>query len=118
MRELGYLWEWSQRNGATFSQRVIPMVLEDARIGKQVDRIEHVRFWQEEKGLLEALVNQLGPALCGQSTTQALQDIHAFQAQLVDALTWLADQVMPRGFAALDMANNAPVVDLIKKRLR
>ena len=118
MRELGYLWERSQRNGATFSQRVIPVVLEDARIGKQVDRIEHVRFWQEEKGRLEALVNQLGPALCGQSTTQALQDIHAFQAQLVDALTWLADQVMPRGFAALNMANYAPVVDLIKKRLR
>ncbi|MEO8729852.1 MAG: TIR domain-containing protein, partial [Rhodoferax sp.] len=117
MRELGFLWERSQRDGATFSQRVIPVVLDDAQIGSQADRIAHVRAWQEEKGRLEALVNQLGSALCGQSTTQALQDIHAFQAQLVDALTWLADQVMPRGFAALDATDYAPVVDLIKKRL-
>jgi hypothetical protein len=38
----------------------------------------------------------------------------SFQGQWIDALTWMAGRVMPRGFAA----NYAPVADLIKKPCR
>jgi len=60
-------------------------------------------------------VREIGPADCGQSTTQQLQDIKTFTVHLADALNTFADRVMPRA-PALSAAEFAPVVELVKKR--
>ncbi|MDL5031157.1 COR domain-containing protein [Pelomonas sp. APW6] len=116
MRELGFVWERAQRDPAQFADRVVPVVLEDAGIGKLADRLRHVQHWKATLAELKALVAEIGPVECGQTTTQQLQDIGTFTVHLADALNTLADKVMPRGKATLEASNYSPVVDLVKRR--
>lgn len=115
MRELGFIWERSQRDEEHFAQRIIPVVLEDAGIGNLAGRLKCVQHWQEQLQELDNLVREIGPVDCGQSTTQQLQDIKTFTVHLADALNTFADRVMPRAHA-LSAANFEPVVELIKRR--
>ncbi len=117
MRELGFVWERAQRNAERFAERVVPVVLEDAGISRMTQRLDHVKHWRSEMTALEALVTEIGPVDCGQSTTRQLQDIRTFTVHLADALNALADRVMPRGCETLAAASYEPVLELIKRRL-
>jgi internalin A len=117
VRELTLLWQQSQGEGNDFAERIIPVVLDDAGITTQRQRIAHLRHWKDEKEALERDAAELGMAHAGQTTVRELQDIGAFLSYLVDSLTWLADRVMPRGFARLEGENFTPVLDLLHRRL-
>lgn len=117
MRELTLLWQQSQGEGNDFAERIIPVVLDDAGITTQRQRIAHLRHWKDEKEALERDVAEMGMAHAGQTTVRELQDIGAFLSYLVDSLTWLADRVMPRGFARLEGENFTPVLDLLHRHL-
>lgn len=116
-RELTLLYQHSQAEGDHFAERIIPVVLDDAGITTQRERIGHLRHWKQEKEALEKDVADLGVAHAGQTTVRELQDISAFLSYLVDSLTWLSDRVMPRGFARLEGDNFKPVLDLLHRRL-
>jgi len=117
MRELTSMYLYSQAEGQSFAERIIPVVLDDAGIGCQLDRLAHLGHWIRQKTALDEAVTKFGAAHVGQTTVRELQDITAFLSYLVDSLTWLADQVMPRGFAALEGENFEPVLELLRRRL-
>jgi internalin A len=116
-RELTFLYEHDMRNGQAFSRRVVPVVLDGVAIGSQNERLSHLEKWSEARQRLEDAVRRYGPARAGQSTTRELQDIAAFELSLVDALTWLAEVLMPRGVRQIGRTDYAPVRELVERRL-
>jgi internalin A len=97
MRELLYLWQSSLGNKANMLERIIPVVLPDARIDQHIDRLEIVRFWKVERERLEVATTGLNPLAWGDSTRDQLLLIRDFEHRSADMLSWVADVLIPRG---------------------
>ncbi len=60
MFELLETYRKSNSDAEVFMDRIYPLVLEDARINDGKDRLEYVKYWQNEKKTLEHEITEVG----------------------------------------------------------
>ena len=113
MKELAFLYEYSQRQQNDFTRRVIPVVLSDINIDSPIERLKIVSHWQEKMSELLALIDKVGSEAAGASSVDELQLMRAFINCIVNALTWLSDLVTER---QQDLQVDA-TLELVKRRV-
>ena len=118
MRELLHLHQSSLGDKAAMLERIVPIVLGDAKIDDAVARLNVARHWKAERERLELATQGLNPLAWGDTTRNELLRIHDFEHHSADMLAWVADVLMPRGAAAVSAGNFQAVVDLLQQRLK
>lgn len=96
MKELAFLYERSQRQQQSFTQRVIPVVLQEVSIDKPTERLRIVKHWIKQMEELQALVDEVGPESAGGSSVEELQLMRAFINSCADVLSWISGLVTER----------------------
>jgi hypothetical protein len=96
MTELHYIFARSLDEKEFFLRHVVPVVLDDARIDTPEDRIEHARYWHEKVAHLHA-----NRDLLGGEDRQRLRLMRRWAEDVGDMLSFIADQLAPRGFDAV-----------------
>ncbi|MBU2071526.1 MAG: TIR domain-containing protein [Gammaproteobacteria bacterium] len=96
MKELAFLYEYSQRQQSDFTKRVIPVVLSDINIDNPIERLKIVKHWKLRKNELQVLVEEVGSESAGASSVDELQLMSAFINCIANALAWLSDLVTER----------------------
>jgi internalin A len=87
MFELFQAWDNSRRDADEFHQRVRLYVLDDAKIGKPLDRLRCAKYWHAEFTAFEA-------EMAGVS----FRHMRDFAGHVGDILQSVADRVQPRNF--------------------
>ena len=103
---------------AAMLERIVPIVLGDAKIDDAVARLNVPRHWKAERERLELATQGLNPLVWGESTRNDLLMIHDFEHRSADMLAWVADALMPRGAAAVSAGNFQAAVDLLQRRFK
>ncbi len=96
MTELHHVFQYSLGQAGTFAERVIPIVLDDARIDDWRARKSWAEHWEAEYKEMEAAARHLG----AKDRTLAVQ-VRRWHADVGDMLSVVADIVAPRGQAAI-----------------
>lgn len=101
MRELLYLYQSSCGEKRDFLNRIVPLVLEDARLSKTADRLKHVRYWNEQLNELKGATEGLDPATWGGAVSEMTM-IQDFCHHTEVMLRHVSDQLMPRGIIDIE----------------
>ena len=112
MRELLYLYQSSLGEKQDFLKRIVPLVLEDVKIGKTKDRLTHVRYWTDELKSLRAATEGLDPASLGTAVTEMAM-INEFCFHTEPMLHHVSDCLMPQGIADIEKDNFAAVLQVL-----
>lgn len=91
-----FLYERSQRQQQSFTQRVIPIVLQEVSIDKPTERLKIVKHWIQQMEELQVLVDEVGPESAGGSSVEELQLMRAFINSCADVLSWISGLVTER----------------------
>ena len=118
MRELLHLYQSSLGDKAAMLERIVPIVLGDAKIDDAFARLKVVRHWKAERKHLENATQGLDPVALGATTLNELRMIRDFEHHSADMLAWVADVLMPRDAAAVSAGDFQAVVDLLQRRLK
>ena len=115
MRELLYLYQSSCGEKSDFLKRVVPLVLEDAKLSNTPDRLAHVRFWNTELQGLEDATAGLDPAMWGGAVADMtmIRDI-CHHTELM--LRHVQDHLMPRGINDIEANDFAAVIEALKAK--
>ncbi|MEG3691791.1 COR domain-containing protein [Vibrio coralliirubri] len=113
MNELRLIYEHSQQQRDDFVARVIPVIMQDAKIDSVKDRLKVVRHWQTEKAELDDLVKAVGAEAAGSETAEQLRIMTSFINSIANTLHWLADLVIERR----EELQAETAVELVKKRI-
>lgn len=116
MRELLYLHQSSLGDKASLLERIVPVVLDDARIDNAGDRLDAVKYWTERRKRLETDCAGMDIVAMGASTREELLLIRDFEHHCADMLAWVSDVLMPRGAAAIATNDFKALADLLIRR--
>jgi hypothetical protein len=96
MTELHSIYRNSRQEKQEFLNRIIPLVLSDARISTWRDRAEHARHWESE-------FNEMSPnvSLMGVRDLELYHAIRAWRNEVGDILDHVNDMVHLHGFDAI-----------------
>ncbi|WP_139281522.1 COR domain-containing protein, partial [Vibrio aerogenes] len=114
MHELAMIYHCSLRQRDDFVQRVIPVVLSDAKIGGIEDCLEVAALWAEKKKKLKKMVSQVGSENAGTQSVKVQQKLTEITGCCVDALSWISDLITER---QPDLQAQA-TVEFVLKRIR
>jgi internalin A len=117
MRELLYIYNSSLGEKKEFLKRVVPLVLEDAKISKTKDRLDHVRYWKAQLKELQEATADLDPVEwggAGADMTLIKDFCHHAELMLRD----VSDHLLPRGIADIEKDDFAPVLEALKAKLK
>lgn len=87
MRELAYLQQTSLREKSDFTQRIIPVILEDVNVKDAVSIIQYEAQWREKLQTLESMA----AGTTSQSMNNARELYQSIVSSIADSLTWSAD---------------------------
>jgi hypothetical protein len=93
MTELYDIYRRSLAEKDRFLQRILPLVLSDARIGTWRDRVSYAKHWEQEFQEMEKWVSQLGEA-----DLKLYKAMRRWQNEVSDMLAYIADKLSPHGF--------------------
>src|SRR5208283_2091301 len=93
MTELYALYQNARQEKQEFLNRIIPLVLKDARIGTPEERVEHAKHWETRYLKLKAGLDYLSPEDFG--LYQGMKDWHNHVGRM---LTYVNDVLHPHGF--------------------
>ncbi|MAT70109.1 MAG: hypothetical protein CMJ58_11380 [Planctomycetaceae bacterium] len=110
MSELYGVYEHANTAQSEFLERLIPVVLDDAKISTAVDRAEHARFWETRyRELLEV------EAYLGENDFEQLAQIRKWYKAIGDILAFVADELHPHGFRHITADDYAAVRELLNR---
>ena len=115
MRELLYLYQSSLGEKKDFLNRVVPLVLEDAKLTKTTDRLAHVRHWNTELQALRDATAGLDPATWGGAGADMTM-IQDFCHHTELMLRNVSDCLMPRGIGDIEKDDFAAVLAALKAK--
>lgn len=116
MRELLSLWRSSRSDKVQMLERIVPVVMPDARLDDDLERLGRARYWKHREQQLREAAADLDLA-AGDSTRAKLLRIGEFKHHVVDMLDWIADVLMPRAGQGHDEPVLEAVVELVRRRL-
>ena len=96
MTELHALYERSLGEKKNFLRRIIPLALDDARLGTWRDRANHAKHWKTEFAEMAQHLSDIGVA--DFALYKAMQDWHN---RVGDILAYVNDVLHPHGFEAI-----------------
>ncbi|WP_192499242.1 COR domain-containing protein [Skermanella pratensis] len=97
MLELTEIWRTSRQQERDFLERIRILVLPDApRIDRPVERVKLAAYWKKEHDDLNALVQEHGAGVFGDTDHRQLKQMQRFYAEVSDILAALSSQVRPR----------------------
>jgi internalin A len=115
MRELLYLYQSSCGDKADFLNRIVPLVLEDAKLSKTPDRLAHVRYWNDQLKELKEATKDLDPATWGGAVADMTM-IQDFCHHTELMLRHVSDHLMPRGITDIEKDDFAAVLAALKAK--
>jgi internalin A len=113
LTELYDIYEQSLREKEGFLQRIIPIVLDDAKITDWSDRVIYTKHWETEFKTMEKNLIHLGG-----------EDINLYKAmrrwhnEVADMLAYINDVLHPHGFEAIVKDNFAALRHMLEERTR
>ncbi len=113
MSELSHVYQRSLQDKDEFTQRVIPLILEDATISTTGQRLKHVRHWRDELRALEGETTGLEPSMWG-GAADDMRLISGFCHHTELMLRFLSDVLMPRGIKDIENDGFAAVRERLK----
>lgn len=114
MKELGLIYQHCQGQYSEFVNRIVPVILSDAKIGDPIARLKVAMFWKSRVTELKTLVDELGADIAGAEAVKNLQMMQSFLSSCVDSITWLSDLVTERQ-TELQVEST---IDLLLKRIK
>lgn len=98
MFEIHRLWERAQEDPDEMARCVVPIVLEEVRLGSFLERRPYLEYWSEQAETLEALIRdpKLRP---GRESWDEVRLVRDFAHHVDDILCFLKDILMPRKLA-------------------
>jgi internalin A len=93
MTELHSIYQRSVGEKADFLQRIIPLVLADARIGTWRDRLVYTKHWKAEFEAITPELPNLGPA-----DFRLYKDMQKWNQDVGEILAYITDVLSPHGF--------------------
>jgi internalin A len=117
MRELLYLYQSSLGEKKEFLNRLVPLVLEDAKISQTKDRSGHVRYWKDQLKELQEATADLEPVEwggAGADMTLIKDFCHHAELMLRD----VSDHLLPRGIADIEKDDFAAVLAALKAKVK
>ena len=115
MRELLFLYQSSCGEKADFLNRIVPLVLEDAKLSKTPERLEHVRYWNAQLKELQDATAGLDPATWGGAGADMTM-IRDFCHHTELMLRHVSDHLMPRGIKDIEKDDFAAVIEALKAK--
>lgn len=112
MTEVNGLFASAHRDRSKFLQRIIPLVLSDAKISRPKDRADHAKFWHAKKVEMHADFDFLGSA-----DKQRLCMISDWAHQIGDILAFISDELHPHGYEQIITNDFAGVQQLIARKV-
>jgi internalin A len=117
MYELFGIFRRCQERADEFLERVVPIVLPDAKTSRPVDRLKYAAFWKHERDELDQAIRGLDDvAYAGVEIIKEHRLVDQFARNVADMLTYLNDKLMPRDVATMERDGFAEIVRLIGKR--
>jgi hypothetical protein len=110
MTELHSIYQRSLGEKEDFLGRVIPLTLQDARIGTRCDRVEHAKYRQAEFQAMEQSYQHLGEQ--DFKLYKAMQDWHN---RVGDVLAYVNDALHPQGFEAIEKDDFAALRQMLQR---
>jgi internalin A len=99
-----------------FLERIIPIVLPDAKIASAVDRLKYAAIWKRKRDDLDKAIRGLDDvAYAGVEIIKEYRLVDEFARNVADMLTYLNDKLMPRDLASMKRDGFAELVRLIGK---
>ena len=111
--ELYDVYEQSLREKEGFLRRIIPIVLDDAKITDWRDRVIYTKHWQKE---FEAMQENL-PHLGGEDI-KLYKAMRRWHNEVGDMLGYVNDVLYPRGFEAIVKDDFAALRQMLEERAR
>ncbi|MCK8064613.1 COR domain-containing protein [Vibrio sp. 1CM7H] len=96
MNELRLVYERAQNEKQEFVSKVIPVIMDDAKIDNPIDRLKVVKNWTQKRDELDSIISEVGAEAAGAESTNQLQIMRSFINSTANALTWIADLVINR----------------------
>ncbi len=115
MRELLFLYQSSCGEKADFLNRIVPLVLEDAKLSKTPERLAHVRYWNAQLQELTEATAGLDPATWGGAGADMTM-IRDFCHHTELMLRHVSDHLMPRGIKDIEKDDFAAVIEALKAK--
>ncbi len=109
MTELHHLFNRSLHEKEEFLRRIIPLVLDDAKIDGWRDRRDHAKYWRNEFEEMQAALNDLGSEDVG-----SYHLIRCWHATIGDMLAFISDKLTPRGFDQMKANDFAAVREMLR----
>jgi internalin A len=115
MRELLYLYQTSCGEKSDFLNRIVPLVLEDAKLTRTTDRLSHVRYWQQQLQELMDATTGIDPSMWGGAGADMAM-IREFCHTVEVMLRHVSDHLMPRGIKDIEKDGFAAVLAALKAK--
>ncbi|MCR9487317.1 COR domain-containing protein [Vibrio alginolyticus] len=96
MNELRLVYERAQNEKQEFVSKVIPVIMDDAKIDNIIDRLKVVKNWTQKRDELDNMISEVGAEAAGAESTNQLQIMRSFINSTANALSWIADLVIDR----------------------
>jgi internalin A len=99
-----------------FLNRVIPIVLPDAKIATTVDRLTYATYWKRYRDKVKQAIDGLDDvAYAGVESIHEYRLVDEFARNVADMLAYLNDKLMPRDLTRMERDGFAEIVRLIGK---
>lgn len=95
LNELRLIYEYAQKDQIQFARKVIPVVLQDAKLDDDIACAEYLTRWQDQRLQLQQLIDKLKDNT-GVAQRAKLQNYLAIEHSLDHCLSWLADPLTER----------------------
>jgi len=115
LSELFGVYESSGCELGRFRVRVLPLILDDARIDDPADRGRHAQHWSNRAKELSPLA---GDYHLADADYRMAKQMHDWGRWLGDVLDVLADPLLPRGWAAIRKDSFRDIRGLLEERFR
>jgi internalin A len=111
MTELHTIYQYSRQEKEGLLDRIVPLVLDDARLGTPNGRVEHAKYWAARYLKLKSDLDYLGL-----DDFRLYQNIKKWHSDVGNMLTYVNDVLHPRGFDDIVKADFAALRQMLKRR--
>lgn len=108
MTELHYIYQGCGGEKNEFVQRIIPVVLPDAKIDDWRSRAEHSQYWKNEYEAMELRLKHFGA-----EDQRAYQLAKQWHATISDMLAFISDKLSPRTWELIEKDNFQGIRDML-----
>jgi internalin A len=111
MTELHALYKNARAERQAFLNRIIPLVLADARIGTWRDRAVHAKHWEAEFKAMEQDIPHLG-----EEDLKLYKAMRRWHNEVGDMLAYVNDVLIPHGFDEIVKDDFASLRQMLERR--